>query len=171
MKRKIVHVTSHGPLSFSKTVEIGWEDAWLRTHSGRHPLRLAPCLVSREHLRSDIALAEKIASDPKATTQDFHRQETAELRVLLEKLDARGFVVDHEPKITCRGRGDPGRDFALANVYTSRAWINYDEAERMLDAYLAALEICNVVYKWKGSRFVAWPTTISANAITAKAHQ
>ncbi len=170
MKRKIVHVTSHGPLSFSKAVEIGWEDVWLRTHSGRHPLRLAPCLVSREHLRSDIAMAETIAGDPKATTQDYHRKEADDLRALLAKLDANGHVIDHEPKITRRGRGDPGRDFGLANVYTSRPWINHAEAERMLGTYLAALGIYNVVYKWKGSRFFAWPTTLNCEAITAGPH-
>jgi hypothetical protein len=173
VKRKIVHVTSHGPLSFSKTVEIGWEDVWLRTHSGRHPLRLAPCLVSREHLRSDIAMAEKIASDPKASTQDYHRQEADDLRALLEKLDARGYVMDHEPKITRRGkrgRSDPGRDFGLANVYTSRPWINHAEAERMLDSYLAAIGIRDCVYKWKAPSFFAWPTTLDCEAITAGPH-
>jgi len=167
MKRKIVYVTSHGPLSFSKTVEIGWEDVWLRTHSGRHSLRLAPCLVSREHLRSDIAMAEKIAQDDDAQSQAAHIESAGELRAILEKLDADGYVVDHEPKITRRGRGNPGRDFGLANVYTKSPWINHAEAERMIDAYLAALGIRNCVYKWKGSRFFAWPTTISADAIAA----
>lgn len=169
MKHKIVYVTSHGPLSFSKTVEIGWEDVWLRTHSGRYPLRLAPCLVSREHLRSDIAVAESIAGDPKATTRDYHRKEADDLAALLVKLDACGHVIDHEPKLTRRGRGDPGRGFGLANVYTSRPWINHAEAERMLDAYLAALGIRDCVYKWKGSRFFAWPTTMSVDAVAASA--
>jgi len=166
MKRKIVYVTSHGPLSFSKIVEIGWEDVWLRVHSGRRSLRLAPCLVSREHLRSDIAMAEKIAADDDAQSQSAHVESARELRAVLEKLDACGYVVDHEPKTARRG-GDPGRDFALANVYTKSPWINHAEAERMLGSYLAVLGMQNCVYKWKGSRFFAWPTTISADAIAA----
>lgn len=172
MKRKIVRVTSHGPLSFSKIVEIGWEDVWLRVHSGRQLLKLAPCLVSREHLRSDIALAEKIAHDPRpacaasAETREFHEKEAAELRALMEKVDASGYAMDHSPKRARRSR-DPGRDFALANVYTRRAWMDRAEAERMLDHYLKALGMRGCVYKWKGSRFIAWPTTIDADVIAA----
>ena len=168
MKHKIVVVKSHGPLSFSKTIEIGWEDVWLRVHSGRRLLKLAPCLVSREHLRSDIALAEKIAKDPSVETREFHEKESEELRVLLRKLDATGHVIDHEPKTERRSR-DPGRAFGLANVYTRSAWIDRAEAERMLDHYLAALGMRGCVYKWKGSRFIAWPTTLDAEAIASSA--
>lgn len=169
MKRKHVQVKSNGPLSFSKTIEIGWEDVWLRVHSGRRLLKLAPCLVSREHLRSDIAIADKIANDPSAETREFHAQEAAELRALLEKLDASGHVVDHAPPQSFRRGEDPGRDFALANVYTNCAWIDRAEAERMLTSYLAALGMRDCVYKWKGSRFFAWPTTLDADAIAASA--
>lgn len=169
MKRKIVHVKSHGPLSFSKTVAIGWEDVWLRLHSGRRPLKLAPCLVSREHLRSDIAIAEKIARDPNAQTQKEHAQEAKKLHTLLEKLDAVGYVVDQEPRGSRGGRGDPGRGYALANVYTRSAWMDRGEAERMLDAYLAAIGVRGSVYKWKGSSFTAWPTTLDADSIRGDA--
>src|SRR5580698_3301107 len=61
MKRKSVYVRSYGPLSMASDVEIGWEDVWLRVASGRRTLRLAPCLVSRMNLLSDIEIAEKIA--------------------------------------------------------------------------------------------------------------
>jgi|SRR5271170_5128329 len=166
MKRKVVRVKSHGPLSYSKNVEIGWEDVWLRLHSGRRPLKLAPCLVSREHLRSDIALADKIAKDPEAQTREEHAKEAAELRALLEKLDGAGYVVDHDPKTTRRG-GEPGRDFALANVYTKSSWIDRAEAERMIEYYLAALGMRDCKCKWKGSRFMVWPTTLDADAIAA----
>jgi hypothetical protein len=164
MKRKIVYVMSHGPLSFSNSVEIGWEDVWLRTHSGRHPLKLAPCLVSREHLRSDLAMTEKIVGDDTAQSQGAHIESAEELRAVLRQLDERGYVIDREPKIMRRS-GHPGREFGLANVYTSRAWINRAEAERMIDVYLAALGIRNASYKWKGSRFFAWPTTLNADGI------
>lgn len=168
MKRKIVVVKSHGPLSYSKTVAIGWEDVWLRLHLGRRSLKLGPCLVSREHLRSDIAIAEKIAQKPSASTRELHEKQGEELRALLEKLDASGYVVDHEPKTARRG-ADPGHDFALANVYTHAAWIDRAEAERMLTSYLAALGVRDAVYKWKGSSFTAWPTTLNADAIAASA--
>lgn len=168
MKHKHVRVSSHGPLSLSKIIEIGWEDVWLRVHSGRRLLKLAPCLVSREHLRSEIALTEKVVNDASVETREIHEKEVAELRALMERLDALGYAMDHSPKITRRSR-DPGRDFALANVYTRRAWIDRAEAERMLDHYLAALGMHECVYKWKGSRFIAWPTTLDADAITASA--
>jgi hypothetical protein len=164
MKRKIVYVKSHGPLSFSKTAQIGWEDVWLRVHSGRRCLKLGPCLVSREHLRSDIAIAEKIGKDPDAGTRELHAKEAIELRALLENLDAKGFVVDQEPRSLRRG-SEPGRDYALANVYTRSAWINRDEAERMIGSYLAELGMHNCNFKWKSSRFLAWPTTLDADMI------
>lgn len=166
MKRKIVVVKSHGPLSFSKTIEIGWEDVWLRLHFGRHSLKLAPCLVSREHLRFDIAIAEKIANDPRAGTRQEHKKEAEDLRTLLEKVDALGHVVDHAPKSVWRGK-NPGHDFAFANVFTRNSWIDRAEAECMLDSYLSALGVRNAAYKWKGSRFMVWPTTLDADAIVA----
>lgn len=159
MKQKRVHVVTHGPLAVYPTAEIGWEDVWLRVSSGRRTLRLAPCLVSRKHLCSDIHLTKKSVHE----TNEFGEHARAaliELNDMLTQIDAHGFAVDQKPKTTRRGR-DPGREFAVANLYTRADWINKAEAERMIAFYLATLGLRNCVYKWKTPSFIAWPTTIA----------
>ena len=154
---KKVYVRSHGPLAFG--AHVGWEDVWLRVCSGKRTLRLAPCLVSREDLRSTIHLYTRIAEDPTAQTREIHRTAAAEMEALLRTIDVNGFAVSCAPKTTRRGR-DPGRDFAIADVYTKVPWIDRAEAERMLDHYLSTLGLRGCRYKWKLPGLVAMPITI-----------
>lgn len=154
---KKVYVSSHGPLALGGTV--GWEDVWLRVCSGKRTLRLAPCLMSREDLRSTLHIYERIANDPDAATREFHRQESLVLAALLQQLDSDGYVVGSAPRTTRRGR-DPGRAFALADVYTKAAWVDRAEAERMLDHYLGVIGLRGCRYKWKRPAFVSTPVTI-----------
>lgn len=159
MKR--VDVASHGPLASYPQEAVGWEDVWLRVCSGKLTLRLAPCLVSREHLRSDIALYKTIADDPEAETREYHRVEGAKLEAILAEVDARGVVIGGEPTTVRRAR-HPGRDFSLADVYSREPWIDRAEAERMLDVYLGVLGLRGCVYKWKRPSLVVWPVTTAA---------
>jgi len=150
-------VDSHGPLAVGGAV--GWEDVWLRVCSGKRTLRLAPCLISREDLRSTLALYRSIADDPSEPTRDFHRSESLVFEALLGEVDANGFAVDSQPTTVRRGR-HPGRNFSLANVYTKQAWINQASAEAMLDHYLARLGLRGCRYKWKRPNIVVVPITI-----------
>jgi len=132
---------------------------WLRVCSGKRTLRLAPCLISREDLRSTIHVYQRIADDPTASTRALHHAESVELTALLESLDTRGHVVGCAPSTRRRGR-DPGRRYAVADVYTKAPWIDRAEAERMLDAYLGVLGLRQCRYKWKRPSLISMPITL-----------
>jgi hypothetical protein len=156
---KKVYIRSHGPLWWPDQ-KVGWEDVWLRFHVRRRTVYMAPCLVSREHLKSDIAIYTSIANDPKAPTRLFHREAVKELEALLRQLDDQPVVVlQHQPGTKPR----PDRDgYGLAEVYTRQPWIDKAEAQRMLDVYLGAMGIRDCHYKWKRPALVAMPITVAA---------
>ena len=163
---KKVYVSSHGPLWWAGT-QVGWEDVWLRFHARRRPVYLAPCLVSREHLRSDIAIYTNIANDSKAPTREFHREVAKKLESILRQLDHQPVVLHVQPSVMpteCLGTvsylREPG--YGMSDVYTSKSWIDRAEAERMMDAYLAAIGVRHCSYKWKRPSVVSTPITVAA---------
>lgn len=163
MKRVVV--TGGGAFALDPRIEVGWEDVWLRLHSRRRPLRLAPCLIGRENLRGDIAIQRQIVADPKyAHIADDSQVELARLERTLAQVDAFGIVIDAEARSLIPGE-DPGRAFVFADIYTARPWINRAEAASMLDVYLAIIGVNNAVYKWKRPEFFVWPTTITAEVV------
>ncbi len=137
--RKRVYVCTHGPLGIVPGVQVGWEDVSLRLFIRRSPIHLAPCLVSRTQLESDI----EITSDP-------------DLEELLACVDQCGYHVVYRqlPPV-------------LADVYTRRSWIDKAEAERMFDMYLSTIGVRRAVYKWKRTSITSWPVTSGLAAVAA----
>ena len=182
--RKHVCVTSHGPLSVGSVHPVPWEDVWLITNIRRRPLRLAPCLTSRQHLLNELSLKRSLAeesldkylareaawseimgespdtpSDAQARHESLRAAFKAEVQrqeALLSRLDSEGYMVDETPDGTPR----QGK-YGLANVYTAAPMIDRIEAERMLDFYLSQLGIRRARYRWRGCGMVTIPVSLS----------
>ncbi len=174
--KKRVYVYCHHPIALGPEHKCGWADVWLRFYKRRVPMRLAPTLVSRVDLLSKIRITKSIISDGEngigwdcdfARAMDLdappdpeeYRPRLVEEEALLARLDMEGFVVDHEP---LPGK-NPGRLFSLSNVYTKEEWLDRAEAIRMMDFYLAKINIRGVTYKWNRPEFVAMPVTVGSS--------
>ena len=158
MKVKKVQIRSHSPLAFDARCEVGWEDLWLRLYSGRRALKLAPCLVSYEHLLGDHEMNRTMKS------KDLFKDMVEEGEETLKLLETQDIVLRPGFEAIRKGE-DPGRDYVFANIFTRRNWIDRAEAERMLDAYLAILGIRGSVYQWKRPTLIVMPTTITKGQI------
>lgn len=158
MKVKKVQVRSCSPLAVDPHYQVGWEDVWLRVHSGRRPLKLAPCLVSYEHLLGDHEMNRTMKS------KDLFKEMVEEGEKTLRLLETQPIVV--RPAFDAVRKGEhPGRDYVFADIHTRQPWIDRAEAERMMDAYLAILGVKACVYQWKHPRLIVMPTTFTQEAV------
>jgi hypothetical protein len=152
--RKHIHLRAEGYLSnrhLGKT-PLAWDDVYLSykdgTYKNGHPkgktIHLAPCLISRAGLQTDLAEARELA---KHYPQEQRYQDTiSELEAVAKRLDAGEFLVVVEY----------AQEKDIPAIYLGGELVR-KTAEQALGRYLATKGIHHPKYIWAQTDLLVWP--------------
>lgn len=153
--KKTIKLISYSPLRYGESV--GWDDMYLRFKMRRKTVKLAPCLISREHLVSDIKMHERFANESNKFVAEYQK-DVANMQEMLRQVDSNGYAIDAKPDSVFK----PNKDFVLANVYTKANWIDKKESERMITWYLGEFGLTNLNFRfdWIKEKFIVRGVTL-----------
>lgn len=141
MPKKIT-VKCYGPISINSEYKSPWEDIWLSwtDKPGRKKYYCGPTLICKPTLESDL----KISLECKKDYIDGFDKEIEEYTNALAILKHIDIYI-------------PMFNDDIPNIYTSKDYINRQEAERMIAELMKVYGYNDIVCKWKRSKFVIIP--------------
>lgn len=142
MPKKIT-VKCHGPIALSKKHSSPREYVWLSwtDKPGRKKYYLAPCLVGKSALESDLKISHELKEKYK---DDFYDDEISQYESALYWLSHGDILIDK-------------LESYFTDIYTNKETIDRQEAEKMIAKLMKFYGYNNIVCKWKRPKIVVIP--------------
>jgi hypothetical protein len=146
--KKRVRVQCYDPISADLNYRQPWSDVWIRFKAGpgRKIYTYAPTLLSRPELHTDIRMAREDVSESEGELAEVERLE----RINAHLASSPVYIDTEYP------------DRKYPNIYTAAEWIDRQEAEAMLHAFMATLGFRHTKFQWKNNSFIITPVSFAS---------
>lgn len=148
MPKKII-VKCHGPISINSEYQSPWEDVWLSwtDKPRRTKYYCGPTLICKPTLESDLKISLECKKDYADNNYDLQNGFDKEIEEYTNALAILEHIDIHIPIF----------NDDIPNIYTSKDYIDRQEAERMIAELMKVYGYDDIVCKWKRSKFVIIP--------------
>lgn len=138
---KLITVRSYDPIAADRNYRQPWSDVWISFTGkpGRKRYQFAPTLVALPALIQDVELAR----------YSGRADEIADCERILKVLSATDFYVEAR-----------SAEAEFPSIYTSRKYLDREEAERMLAYFMGTIGVASCRFKWRRPKFTMVPVLI-----------
>ena len=143
MKR--VFVRCYEPIAVDRDCRQPWSDVWIRykARPGRRVYSFAPTLISRREWMFNLQEAQDEARTSKKAQTEVKRLES-----VVARLQTSAVYVEID-----------GPDSECPNIYSVTEWIDRNEAETMLRAFMALRGFRRIKFLWSRPRLIVQPVS------------